>query len=303
MFQTPILFLVFNRLNTTKQVFAKIREVKPSQLFVASDGPRTQLPDEKDKIEEIRQFILANIDWECELNTLFRDSNLGCGLAVSSAIDWFFEHVEQGIILEDDTLPENSFFTYCELLLNYYKEDTRVGLISGNNFNLVKDTTYSYLYTKYVSIWGWATWRRAWKLYDFKLQLLKQQPEMIEDLLKNKFCQSEYSQRKVLFDNIINSKMDTWDYQWFFCCLVHHLLTIIPTTNLISNIGFNKDATHTIQSNIFANLPTNELKFPLKHPPFCLVSERYEEILNASYRNENEQSSLLYKWSKKLKTW
>ena len=169
--KTPILFLIFNRLDTTRRVFEEIRKQKPRQLFVASDGPRVNKDGEREIVEKTRKLVLDNIDWECEVKTLFRGENLGCKIAVSSAIDWFFENIEEGIILEDDCLPAQSFFGYCEELLEKFREDGRISVISGDNFQFGwRNTSDSYYFSKNCHIWGWATWRRAWERYDVEMK-------------------------------------------------------------------------------------------------------------------------------------
>ncbi|MFM2284413.1 MAG: hypothetical protein RL222_1917, partial [Bacteroidota bacterium] len=237
MLNTPVLFLIFNRPDTTRQVFAKIREIQPRQLFIAADGPRN-IPGEAEKCALTRKTVMDAIDWDCEVKTLFRTENLGCGVAPSQAISWFFEQVEQGIILEDDCLPDASFFTFCEELLNYYKDDTSVMHISGNNFQLGKKIgDGSYYFSQIPHSWGWATWRRVWKQFDWELTELDKfldsnnhlDPYWID---KFKMVQKERPE-------------DIWDYQYTFCIFNNHGKAILPNKNLVKNIGFNQDATHT----------------------------------------------------------
>ena len=166
---TPILFLVFNRLDATKQVFEVIRKVVPSKLYIGCDGPRDNREGEDKKVKAVREYVLDSIDWDCEIKTLFREKNLGCGKAVSSAISWFFENEEMGIILEDDCLPSLSFFPYCEELLIKYKEDARIYHISGHNPLTYTKTKYSYYFVRIQHCWGWASWRRAWEKYNFDI--------------------------------------------------------------------------------------------------------------------------------------
>ncbi len=293
MLSTPILFLVFNRLETTKQVFAQIRKAQPCQLFIGADGARAGKEGEAEKVQAVRQYILDNIDWDCEVKTLFREQNLGCGIAPYQAITWFFEHVEQGIILEDDILPDDSFFPFCEELLIKYKDNQQVFQIGGNNFNISLQSPYSYFFTKYVSIWGWATWRRAWKQYDFEMKLL--QPDM-QDFFACLFPEREAIYRHQLFQNFAHKRgNDIWDYQWFFCNLLHNGLTILPTQNLISNLGFGEDATHTTNENSpHYKLKTNALTFPLTHPSYLIRSEYYESKLNKHLREP--QKATLLQW-------
>ena len=230
LFDTPILFLVFNRPNTTQMVFERIREVKPKYLFIGADGPRAEMKGEKELCEEVRRIVL-DIDWECEVETLFRDTNLGCGQAVSQAISWFFEQVDQGIILEDDCLPEPTFFPFCEKLLAKYKTEERVMHIAGSNFQLGrKRGTASYYYSRYTHVWGWATWERAWNKYDFD----------IVNYNNNYMAMSERSKflRVDLLDKVRNGEIDTWDVQWSFCVNKENGVSIIPQIGLVKNIGF-----------------------------------------------------------------
>ncbi len=262
MLDTPVLFLVFNRPEKTKRVFSVVRRMKPKYLFIAADGPRNNKVGEDRKCEEVRQ-IVTNIDWECEIKTLFRDNNLGCGKAVSSAIDWFFENIEEGIILEDDCLPDDSFFYFCEKLLEYHRLDNKVMIISGNNFQDDKIyTNTSYYFSSYPHIWGWATWKRAWKLFDFEM-------EGLDDFInENKLKQNFRRKRdRICWKNILKqtqkNNIDTWDYRWMYAIWKNRGVCIIPNCNLVKNIGFDEEATHTKSNN---NYPTTvasikEIKF------------------------------------------
>lgn len=235
----PILFLVFNRPDKTQRVFERIRAYKPDKLFVAMDGARNSADEVKCK--KVRA-IIENVDWECDVNYLIREKNLGCKLAVSSAIDWFFDNVERGIILEDDCLPAQSFFDFTSYCLEKFKDDTRIGSIGGNNFNqgLEGNTIF---YSTYVSIWGWATWRRAWSKYRVSGDYIL--VESVESLLKRHFKGREYRARLSNFKRVNEGKIDTWDYQWHLTSIVNNFLTVLPSKNLISNIGIDEEATHT----------------------------------------------------------
>lgn len=246
MFDTPILFLVFNRPDTTRQVFERIRQIRPSQLFVAADGPRQGKEGEQEKTDEVRRLILNGIDWDCDVKTLFREQNLGCGKAVSEGITWFFEHVEQGIILEDDTLPDLSFFSFCEELLTRYQDNEQIMLITGSNFQGSKNWGKgSYFFSNYVNMWGWASWRRAWQHYDFDLETFEtfEQASGLEKLLQTSI---EVTYWRNIFQSFrTQNRIDTWDYQWIFSVWNRGGLTITPNQNLITNLGFGVDATHT----------------------------------------------------------
>jgi len=257
--------LVFNRPELTKRVFEIIRKIKPTKLFIAADGPRLDREGEIEKCEEVRK-IATQIDWDCELITLFRDENLGCGKAVSQGISWFFEHVEEGIILEDDCLPDLSFFRFCEELLAYYRNDDIIMSISGSNIlgYPYKKNEQSYFFG-HGGIWGWATWKRAWAKYDFKMHqwsnpLIK---KLLQEGLQSKEWYDYYFQ---MFDATYKGELDTWDIQWLYTILISKGLCINPSVNLVKNIGFGDFATHTIDStNILAKLSSENMKFPLKH--------------------------------------
>lgn len=263
---SPVLFLIFNRPDVTESVFARIKEARPSKLFIAADGPRKDKPGEAELCAVTRNAVLDNINWPCEVFTLLRDTNLGCKVAVSSAINWFFKHVEQGIILEDDTLPDISFFTFCTEMLNRYNDDVRITQISG--FNLMgksPELNASYLFSKIGGIWGWASWRRAWNTYDIDIGTWgtngKQQ---IQNFLNNR---QWLKQLEPNFNSVYLKQIDTWDYQWVYAQLYNSGLIIIPSVNLVENIGFNRvDATHTKgANNLIDLLKTNNLTFPLQH--------------------------------------
>lgn len=230
----PVLFLIFNRPNQTRIVFEQIRLAKPSKLFVAADGPRKNKKGDKELCEQTRN-ILQLIDWDCEVKTFFRSENLGCGKAVSSAIDWFFSNVEEGIILEDDCLPNQSFFAFCEEMLRYYGDDNTVMHIGGTNFqNGVKRGEGTYYFSRYSHVWGWATWKSRWQLYDFSLQKY------------NSFSNDDLSIGLIrLLNSVKNNEIDTWDIQWFMSVWFNKGLAITPNVSLIKNIGYGHEATHT----------------------------------------------------------
>ena len=265
-FDVPILFLVFNRPETTKKVFQRIKEIQPAKLFVAADGPRTGKEGEEEKCETVRRLILDGIDWPCKVETLFRFHNLGCGNAVSSAITWFFDNVEEGIILEDDTLPDPSFFSFCETLLEKYRHDNKVKLISGNNFQNGKwRGDGSYYFSAYSHIWGWASWRRVWNEYDFTLNEISM--EGLERYMQHYFNAREVSDYwKKIFHELKNGLINTWDYQLLFSIWKRRGLSVLPNVNLVSNIGFGESSTHTKNANDkTSGIPTAPLAL-LSHP-------------------------------------
>ena len=266
MYNTPILFLIFNRPDTTKSVFEQIREIKPAKLYVAADGPRENRHGEDLRCAETRD-IISKIDWPCKLKTLYREKNLGCKIAVSSAISWFFEQEEYGVILEDDCLPNLSFFPFCEELLIRYKDDDRIGHIGGDCFlpGIIKNGL-SYDFCSFAHIWGWASWRRVWKKYDVNFQYWNEGNR--NDLFNN-------LREKIYFTSFISDTLsgrngiNTWDIQYFFTLRTQNQLSIYPAKNLVENIGFGtQDATHT--GNISGNneFKKEKIEFPLKHPQY-----------------------------------
>ena len=265
MFKTPILFLIFNRLDTAKLVFEQIKIVKPSRLYIASDGPRENKEQESQIVAKTRDWVIQNINWDCTVETLFRDSNLGCGKAVSSAIDWFFNKEEMGIILEDDCLPDPSFFAYCHELLIRYKDDQRItSICAPNMLGDFYTSSYSYSFSNYCLVWGWATWRRAWLQYDFKLSNWPEikKTDFLKKINSTLFFQIYWN---YIFNLCYEGKIDTWDYQWIYASWQQRGLSIIPSVNLIRNIGIGNNSTHHVDD-YFSKFSEQQLLFPLIHP-------------------------------------
>lgn len=276
-FKTPILLLIFNRPELTKIVFAKIKEIKPAYLFVAADGPRDI--NENEICEQTRRIALNNIDWECKVETLLRNRNLGCKYAVSEAIDWFFSKTNMGIILEDDCLPDISFFPYCEELLDIYKDDERVMHICGSNFTMgfTNDLPESYYFSKYAEMWGWASWKRAWSSYDVEMKSYNKfkSENQINDIFKNYKIQKFWNS---VFNNHIKNNVDTWDYQWIYSVLKNNGLCIVPKYNLVSNIGCIGGATHLSDNKYrVANQKVNSIK-DIIHPISFLPNAKFDLI-------------------------
>ncbi|RPI02482.1 MAG: hypothetical protein EHM64_13890 [Ignavibacteriae bacterium] len=291
-FGTPILFLIFNRPDTTAQVFEKIREIRPRRLFISADGPRSGKPGERQKCEETRK-IVKRVDWKCEVKTNFSEKNLGCRNGVSSGIDWFFNHVSEGIILEDDCLPELSFFHFCETLLGYYRNDDRVMHIGGVNFqDGATRGSGSYYFSKLNHIWGWATWKRAWDKYDVTVSSY---PQLLEqNMLQTVFPDPAMCRfwRKNI-ELVHKMKKDTWDVQWQYAVSVNNGLSILPNVNLVSNIGYNLDATHTIDNfHALASRPTSPLD-TFRHPLFVVPDLQADAYTMRKYLNPNKFKKLL----------
>ena len=240
MFETPILLIIFKRKDTALKVLEIIKRVKPKYLYIAADGWRDE--DEKIKCLETREAVLKAVDFECNLKTLFRDKNLGCCDGVAGAITWSFENVEQGIILEDDCLAEISFFGYCEKLLNYYKDNERIMHIAGDSPLDRKVGDSSYYFATIQHCWGWASWRRAWKYYDSTMKTIsfKNTKKTLKKRYKD-FNIRDYWQNWFYRTADIN----TWDYQWTYCIISKDGICVNPSLNMVSNIGFGADSTHT----------------------------------------------------------
>jgi hypothetical protein len=256
---TALLFIVFNRPNTTAVVFNEIRKARPTRLYIASDGPRAHYIDELQKINHVRK-IVTDVDWKCEVRTLFSKKNLGCKEACGKAINWFFEKEEEGIILEDDCLPHPDFFYFCEILLNYYRYEKKIFQITGSNFqNNIKRGKASYYFSNYNHLWGWATWKRAWKYYDKEMKFWPKWKES-NDWKKRFTDKVERNFWEKNFEASYKNQIDTWCYPWQSSVWTKGGLTVTPNVNLISNIGFGADATHTTnEKDINSNIPTESL--------------------------------------------
>jgi hypothetical protein len=285
-----VLFLTFNRPETTEIVFEEIRRARPNRLYVASDGPRTSSSSDQELVDRTRK-IATNVDWPCTVKTLFRQKNLGCKRAVGEAITWFFEHEPEGIILEDDCKPNQDFFRFCDSLLERYRDNQEVFAITGNNFqngNIRNDA--SYYFSRYPHIWGWATWRRSWKFYD---------PEILfwPGLKKASYLTRLFSSRRIqkywtiIFDNVYNGAHTTsWDYQWTASVFRQGGLTATPNVNLVTNIGFGVESTHTVNpSSYLSNIPTGVLGH-IVHPTNVVVNEEadiftFDNVFNSKPRS------------------
>lgn len=256
--KAPVLFLIFNRPEPTREVFEAIRAYQPARLYVAADGPRPEKGGEWTLCAETRS-VLKGVDWDCKVETLLRDQNLGCGTAVSEAINWFFDQEREGIILEDDCLPDPSFFSFCEEMLERYRDRPEVGSVSGNNFlprGLHMEQPYGF--SKYVQIWGWATWRRFWKNYDFKLAGDWGEWEKI--IRRANPVQNQANYWLQIFKTLQAGLIDTWDYQVMFSSWRHEYVHIFPSRNLVTNLGYGADATHTNFQSPLAHVPRESIK-------------------------------------------
>ncbi len=277
-FDTPVVLIVFNRPHTTQRVFEVISQIRPKQLFIVADAPRANHPTDAENCAKVRS-IVEQVNWSCEVYRNYADTNMGCRDRVSSGITWALHIVNEAIILEDDCLANLSFFRFCQEMLDRYRHDMRVMHISGSNFQLGRERSkYSYYFSKFAHIWGWATWSRAWQYYDVEMKLWNflKETAFLDNLFANKGA-VKYWQKNI--QKIHDKLVDTWDAQWVLACWMQNGLCIVPKYNLVSNIGFGLGATHTFWKNIFAELPTKEMEFPLIHPPFMVPNRKADQFI------------------------
>ena len=281
--KSAVLFVVFNRPDTTSQVFEQIRIAKPRRLYLAADGPRKNFPDDTLSCIQTKE-IVQNVDWECEVKTLFREENLGCKNGVSAAVTWFFDQEEEGIILEDDCLPANGFFKFCDTLLEKYQHDTRVRHITGCNLQFGKKWgESSYYFSNRTHVWGWASWRRVWDDYDLSLE--KYDSAEIAKQMKNIYDDDLVVESWVnIFNDVKAGKINSWAYPLDFANFFNNSLVIIPNVNLISNIGFSANATNTLnENNVYANIPLTEIG-EISHPAFFVPEKQADlSIMNRDF--------------------
>jgi len=269
--ETPVALMIFNRPQTTAQVFERVRRARPRRLLIAADGPRAGNPDDEHGCAAARE-IVSDVDWPCEVTTEFSSSNLGCRTRLSSGLDWVFGLVDSAIVLEDDCLPHPSFFSYCEQLLDHYADEDRVMHVSGDNFSSIgrrgprwRLSRPSYYFSRYPHVWGWASWRRAWAAYDVDMRTWRD-PATRDRVLAGFEDPGERDFWETTWGDTAAGRVDTWDYQWVFACIERGGLSAMPRRNLVSNIGFGEGARHTVGKSPLADLPTAEIESPLRHP-------------------------------------
>jgi hypothetical protein len=264
--RTPVALIIFNRPDLTERVFAAIARAQPDKLFVIADGPRPGLAGDVERCAAARA-VVEKVDWPCDVSRNYSEINLGCGRRLASGLQWVFEQVEEVIFLEDDCVPGSAFFPYCEELLERYRTDERVMHISGNQFvTPARPTPFSYSFSRYPLSWGWATWRRAFQHYDYRMTLWPQlkQTKWLRDVLGDELAVNQWTD---VFDYTFANNDDSWDFQWVFACWAQCGLSILPHVNLVSNTGFGPGALHTTNAtDSLANLPIGELPVPLRHP-------------------------------------
>ena len=282
MIETPVLLIIYNRPELTEKVFDVIRSVRPKQLFIAADGPKQEKIADAARCAETRA-VTEKINWDCDVKRLYRDKNLGCKDAITSGINWFFGQVEEGIILEDDCVPDETFFTFCKEMLSRYRNNERIMHINGTNFLLGKKVPGSYYFSNFAHPWGWAGWRRAWKKYDSDMKTFPEFKEknMFDRVSKNKRLKNFWlSVLEKTYDGTFE-RNSVYDYQWFFTIWYNKGIVITPTVNLVSNIGFGPDATNTIYSYVSRSNMKRGAMHNIIHPKEIVVNEKLDEFAMA----------------------
>lgn len=283
---TSVLLIIFNRPATTKRVLEAIRDARPAKLYIAADAPRPGNTTDEEKCR-LTRAVTEQIDWPCEVKRLYQEQNLGCSLGPRAAFAWFFSQEAEGIILEDDCVPHPDFFVFASAMLERYRNNQRILSINGSNLGYQPKNDDSYTYSRFMNMWGWATWAdraqtidyslKSWKAVNRPLWFLYKR--MRQGLFDTDINWYKYWQHK--FDLTVNKEVITWwDWQWIYHQLNRKQLSIVPAVNLVSNIGFDADATHTHETeNPAANIPTAAMPLPLQHPaqikPDYVYEERY----------------------------
>ena len=279
---TPVAFIVFNRAECVRRTLAAIRLARPPRLLIIADGPRDSRPDDPAKCAAVRKLVEEGVDWPCEIERNYATRNLGCAERLASGLTWAFSRSERLIVIEDDCLPDPSFFGFCEELLERYANDTRVGQISGcPMFFSEIDRASSYIFSRYGSIWGWASWRRAWNYYDLKIESWPRfsQGGGLDAVVHS---QAEYKKRKRLYSEMHGAQVfDSWDYQWGYAKFSQGLLSVVPCRNLIENTGYGPDGTHYGPEDKFT-LKRFSMERPLRHPEFVIPDLRFDRAFGAA---------------------
>lgn len=280
-----VTLIVYNRPELTRGVLKKVAEACPDRLFIVADGPKDR--GDAERCRTVRR-VLAETKLDCDVRYDFAERNLGCRERVSSGLDWVFSQVEESIILEDDCCPDATFFPFCRELLGRYRDDARVGHIGGNrHLPLPLATGYSYSFSRYSFIWGWATWRRAWEQYRDAIRLWPQIKDggFHRDLFPSA---AEACYFEDTWDDVQHGRLQAWGPQWLLCRLIHGTVSIVPAVNLVSNLGCGTNSTHTVDArDPFGNRPVSPMPFPLSHPPFTIRAEREDrELAKAVFLRE-----------------
>ena len=276
--QTPVALVIFNRPDHTARALEAIAAARPPRLYVIADGPRPDRPEDARLVAEARA-VIDRVDWPCEVRTCYSDVNLNCHGRIASGLDWLFANETEAIIVEDDCLPDPTFFRYCEELLERYRDDDRVQMISGFTPAALRDSAHSYRFSRTYAVWGWATWARAWRYYDPTMRAwpAMRRTRWVENHLGDR---KQAALARAWFDEAHSGPIRQWDYQWLFSGWLRDAVAVSPSANLVRNIGFGAGATHMHDADdAYANTPTRPLEFPLRHPTRIDVDLRAEREL------------------------
>jgi hypothetical protein len=301
----PVIFIIFRRPEKTRRVFEVIREAQPRKLLVVADGPHAGNAEEAKQCEQARA-VVEDVDWDCEVYRNYADENMGCGLRPATGITWAFEHVDRAIILEDDCVPDPSFFPFCKELLEYYADTPQVMHINGNTYGLDQRdwNEYSYGFCNYPQAWGWATWRDAWQSFNFEIP---EWPEFRESgLLKSLDGGTGYvNSRKRVWDKVYGGNENIWDYQWWFAVEKKGGLSVVPEVNLVSNIGFGERATNTKRDVRNQKAVTEKKMSPhINHNSFLVPDVRINKVYRENLLEPSTKKKIefkIIKYAKKLK--
>jgi len=286
--KNAVAIFIFLRLDSILELLNRLRVVKPPRLYIIGEGYRLGKPGEEERVAEIREIVEKSIDWDCQVFTNYVPTDIGAGMRISSGITWVFEHEEQAIFLEDDTIPSISFFRYCDELLEYYKNNIEVMAISGNNVVSNYSIKDSYTFSSIPFIWGWASWRRAWTDYDYKIQTWPKVKKA--GMLKKRFSNPMFYEVRENEFNLAYGGIDfTWDYQFAYLLLIKNGMCVIPQVNMIQNVGVGIDATNTKEVYEIEHEQAEEIIFPLIHPKSIEIDHGYD-----NYYFENFLFNLYY---------
>lgn len=275
---TPVALLIYKRPETTRKVLEVLSKVNPCKLFIIADGASKDSIDEINQVKRTRDLI-GKIDWECDLYKNYSEEHLGLRRRVVSGLNWVFDREDKAIILEDDCVPDISFFQFCEELLNHYNDDERIMVVSGDNYQKGRRRTpYSFYFSRYNHCWGWATWKRAWKFYDDEMSLWPQIREegWLRDIFGKNNNVEKYWTR--IFNSVYDNEIESWAYRWTYSCWLQSGLTILPNVNLVTNIGFGDQATHTNFSSKRSYQAKYKMEFPLVYPPFVIRDSKSDKF-------------------------
>lgn len=278
---TPVAFFIYNRPQTTRKVLKRIGLAEPPRLLVIGDGPSNTDSDDQEKVSSARNLIQQNIDWDCEVRTKYAEENMGMRRRFASGLEWVFEQEPEAIILEDDTVPDPTFFRFAEEMLKEYRDDTRVMDIGGTNYlGEWKSQRQDYHFSYFGGFWGWASWRRSWELYDPDMTRWDD-PEAkarVRDVIAD---QDIFNYAHYVYQKTYEGRLDTYDYQWGFARQLNSGLSVVPSTNLVSNVGFGVDATHTDdETSNFAALESESMQFPIDKSDYVAVDRSYDRELH-----------------------